>query len=104
MPSDPRDDDVTQGPAAGPTRSVTPCVARGGMGEVEQPVALKFLPEGVMIDWTGKVRIRDFGIATAAGDASTLQELKTLHDRGNVTTPSSIVRDLDLAIERVILR
>ena len=281
MPTDPRDDDVTQGPASGPTRSVTPFVARGGasataagrfttgaiiagryrlvallgrggMGEVyraddltlDQPVALKFLPEGVagdserlmqfhnelriarqvshknvcrlydlgeadgrrfltmeyvdgedlasllrrigrfpedravavarqlcagvaaahelgvihrdlkpanvMIDGNGNVRITDFGIATAAGDtsatlagtpqymapeqlagqsasvksdvyalglilfelftgrrahdASTLQELKTLHDTGTVTTPSSIVRDMDPAVERVILR
>ena len=39
-----------------------------------------------------------------AYDAKTLGELKQLHDTGTVTTPSSIVRDLDPAIERVILR
>jgi len=39
-----------------------------------------------------------------AHDASTIQELKALHDTGTVTTPSSIVRDLDPAVERVILR
>ncbi|HEX7140144.1 MAG TPA: serine/threonine-protein kinase, partial [Vicinamibacterales bacterium] len=39
-----------------------------------------------------------------AHDASTLQELKALHDSGTVTTPSSIVGDLDPAVERVILR
>ena len=39
-----------------------------------------------------------------AYDAKTLGDLKQLHDTGTVTTPSSIVRDLDPAIERVILR
>src|SRR5262249_31647429 len=39
-----------------------------------------------------------------AFDARTLGDLKALHDTGTVTTPSSIVRDLDPAIERVILR
>ena len=108
-------------------------------------------PANVMIDGDGNVRITDFGIATAAGDADardrrhaavhgagaarrasrrrsstdiyalglilfeiftgrraydakTLGDLKQLHDTGTVTTPSSIVRDLDPAIERVILR
>ena len=103
-----------------------------------------------MIDGDGNVRITDFGIATAVGDADagaagtpqymapeqlagkpasiktdiyalglilfeiftgrraydakTLADLKQLHDTGTVTTPSSIVRDLDPAVERVILR
>jgi hypothetical protein len=39
-----------------------------------------------------------------AYDAKTLGDLKQLHDTGTVTTPSAIVRDLDPAIERVILR
>jgi predicted Ser/Thr protein kinase len=39
-----------------------------------------------------------------AYDAKTLGDLKQLHDTGTITTPSSIVRDLDPAIERVILR
>jgi hypothetical protein len=39
-----------------------------------------------------------------AYDAKTLGDLKQLHDLGTLTTPSSIVRDLDPAIERVILR
>ena len=39
-----------------------------------------------------------------AYDAKTLGDLKQLHDTGTVTTPSSIVRDLDPAIERVIVR
>ena len=39
-----------------------------------------------------------------AYDAKSLGDLKQLHDTGTVTTPSSIVRDLDPAIERVILR
>src|SRR5437867_338948 len=39
-----------------------------------------------------------------AYDAKTLGELKQLHDTGSVTTPSSVVRDLDAAVERVILR
>ena len=39
-----------------------------------------------------------------AYDAKTLGELKQLHDTATVTTPSSIVRDLDPAVERVILR
>ena len=39
-----------------------------------------------------------------AYDAKTLGDLKQLHDTGTVTTPSSIVRDLDPAVERVILR
>jgi predicted Ser/Thr protein kinase len=39
-----------------------------------------------------------------AYDAKSLGDLKQLHDTGTVTTPSSIVRDLDPTIERVILR
>jgi serine/threonine-protein kinase len=39
-----------------------------------------------------------------AYDAKTLGDLKQLHDTGTVATPSSIVRDLEPAIERVILR
>jgi serine/threonine-protein kinase len=37
-------------------------------------------------------------------DAKTLGDLKQLHDTGSVTTPSSVVRDLDPTVERVILR
>jgi len=39
-----------------------------------------------------------------AHNAKTINELKALHDTGTVTTPSSLVRDLDPAVERVILR
>jgi protein kinase-like protein len=39
-----------------------------------------------------------------AYEAKTLGELKQLHDTGTMTTPSAIVRDLDPAIERIILR
>ena len=39
-----------------------------------------------------------------AYDAKTLGDLKQLHDTGSVTTPSSVVRDLDATVERVILR
>jgi len=39
-----------------------------------------------------------------AYDAKTLGDLKQLHDTGTVTTPSSVVRDLDPMVERVILR
>ena len=39
-----------------------------------------------------------------AYDAKSLGDLRQLHDTGAVTTPSAIVRDLDPAIERVILR
>jgi protein kinase-like protein len=39
-----------------------------------------------------------------AHDARTLNDLKQFHDSGTVTTPSSIVRDLDPGVERVILR
>ena len=39
-----------------------------------------------------------------ARDAKTIGELRALDDTGTVTTPSSIVRDLDPAVERVILR
>jgi serine/threonine-protein kinase len=39
-----------------------------------------------------------------AHEAKTLNDLKALHDTGNVTTPSSIIADLDPAIERVIMR
>ena len=39
-----------------------------------------------------------------AYEAKTLGELKQLHDTATLTTPSSIVRDLDPAVERVILR
>jgi eukaryotic-like serine/threonine-protein kinase len=39
-----------------------------------------------------------------ARDAATIQELRALDDTGTVTTPSALVRDLDPAVERVILR
>jgi serine/threonine-protein kinase len=39
-----------------------------------------------------------------AYDAKTLGDLKQLHDTGSVVTPSSVVRDLDPAVERTILR
>ncbi len=39
-----------------------------------------------------------------AYEVRTLGELKHLHDTGTVTTPSSIVRDLDPTVETVILR
>jgi hypothetical protein len=39
-----------------------------------------------------------------AYEAKTLGELKQLHDTGSITTPSTIVRDLDASIERIILR
>jgi serine/threonine-protein kinase len=39
-----------------------------------------------------------------AYDAKTINELKALHDTGTVTTPSSIVHDLDPAVERIIVR
>ena len=39
-----------------------------------------------------------------AFEASTLQELMRLRDSGTFTHPSTLVRDLDLLIERVILR
>ncbi len=107
-------------------------------------------PANVMIDGDGNVRITDFGIATATGeagtdiagtpqymapeqlaghpastksdiyalglilfeiftgrrvnDARTIGDIKQLQETGTVTMPSSIVRDLDPAVERVILR
>ena len=107
-------------------------------------------PANVMIDGDGNVRITDFGLAVAAGDAKavragtpqymapeqltggaatvksdlyalglilfemftgkrvfeakTFNELLSLHESRTVTNPSSMVRDLDPAIERVILR
>ena len=39
-----------------------------------------------------------------AYEAKTLADLKQLHDTATLTTPSSIVSDLDPAVERVILR
>src|SRR3954465_14219849 len=39
-----------------------------------------------------------------AFDAKTISDLKQLHDTGAIVTPSAIVRDLDPAVERVILR
>ncbi len=39
-----------------------------------------------------------------ACDATTLHELQQWHQHGMVTTPSSVVRDLNPAVERVILR
>ena len=39
-----------------------------------------------------------------AYDAKTIGDLRQMHDSGTLTTPSAIVRDLDPAVERVILR
>jgi serine/threonine-protein kinase len=39
-----------------------------------------------------------------AHDAKTIDELKRFHESGTVTTPSSVVRDLDPSVERAILR
>jgi serine/threonine-protein kinase len=39
-----------------------------------------------------------------AQDAKTLEDLRKFHETGTHTTPSSIVRDLDPSVERVILR
>jgi len=107
-------------------------------------------PANVMIDGDGNVRIADFGLAVALGDATvsragtpqymapellaggqpsvktdiyalglvlfelftgrrvyeakTLNELIALQQSGTISTPSSVVRDLDPAVERVILR
>ena len=107
-------------------------------------------PANVMIDGEGNVRITDFGLAVAAGDAEairagtpqymapeqlagqpatiqsdifalglilfevltgkrafdakTMAELIRLHESGQITTPSSVIGDLDPALERVIMR
>jgi serine/threonine-protein kinase len=107
-------------------------------------------PANVMIDGDGNVRITDFGLAVAAGDADavragtphymapeqlagqpatiqsdiyalglilfeiftgkrahdakTFADLVKLHESGAITTPSSVVRDLDPMVERVIMR
>ena len=42
--------------------------------------------------------------ARRAYKASSLEELKKLHDSGAPSTPSSVVRDIDPTIERVVLR
>ena len=39
-----------------------------------------------------------------AYDAKSIGDLRQMHDSGTLTTPSAIVRDLDPAVERVILR
>jgi serine/threonine-protein kinase len=103
-----------------------------------------------MIDGDGNVRITDFGLAVATGDAGavragtpqymapeqlagqpatirsdifalglilfevltgkrafdakTMADLIRQHESGQITTPSSVVRDLDPALERVIMR
>jgi hypothetical protein len=107
-------------------------------------------PANVMIDGRGDVRITDFGIATASGDATgelvgtlrymapeqfegapatvasdiyalglmlfeiftgrhshewtTVEELRRFHRTGTHVTPSTLVRDLDPAVERIIER
>lgn len=52
-------------------------------------------PANVMIEiFTGR----------RAFEAKTLNDLRELHQSGTVTTPPSVVRDLDPAVERAILR
>src|SRR3979490_2407023 len=92
-------------------------------------VALKFLPAGVTADadrlaqfhaelriarqvsHKNVCRLYDLGDADGrrftgrrAYEAKTLNELVALQQSGTISTPSSVVRDLDPAIERVILR
>src|SRR5882672_10283131 len=95
---------------------------------LDHPVALKFLPERAVdpdhlarfhnelriarqVSHKNVCRLYDLGDADdrrftgrRAYEAKTLNELVALQQSGTISTPSSVVRDLDPAIERVILR
>src|SRR3989454_1064781 len=80
-------------------------VAHAGTPQYMAPEQLKGQPASVKSD-TYALGLVLFQIFTGsrAYDAKTPHELQQLHQSGTVTTPSSVVRDLSPAVERVILR
>src|ERR1019366_7489271 len=80
-------------------------VANAGTPQYMAPEQLAGQPASVKSDLyaLGLVLFEIF-TGRRAYDAKTFNDLVQLHQSGTIATPSSVVRDLDPAIERVILR
>jgi predicted Ser/Thr protein kinase len=82
-----------------------PSAVHAGTPQYMAPEQLKGRPASVKSDIyaLGLVLFEIF-TGRRAYDARTVDQLIQLHESGELTTPSSVVRDLDPAVERVILR
>jgi hypothetical protein len=76
-----------------------------GTPQYMAPEQLKGQPASVKSDiYALGLTLFEIFTGRRAYDAKTLQDLQSVHESGTITTPSSVVRDMDPAVERVILR
>ena len=80
-------------------------VARAGTPQYMAPEQLAGQPATIQSDiYALGLILFEIFTGRRVWEAKTLADLKQLHDSGAITTPSSVVRDIDPAVERVILR